>query len=200
MIERDNAIPRSLLNKVKTFVESDTFPWFYQSKTAYATDDSSLETLYNGSFSHIAIADGRKNSEIAHTLEDSLMYVLDSMGKTVSRLHRARIGLLPISPVTSINPPHVDVPFNHTVGLLYLNDSDGDTIIYNERYNPYMTHDVQSYYQQELNGQVTEMHRSTPKENKILIFDGMHYHSSSTPTLTKRRIAVNFVFEAEDLI
>lgn len=195
IFEKQNAVPLSLFDKVKDFIESDNFPWFYSCNTAYTSNESRFDDLYNGSFGHVAVMDGRKNSEIAHSLEDCLLTVLDSVNKKLDRLHRIRIGFIPIGAVPIVNIPHVDVPYNHTVGLLYLNDSDGDTIVYNEKFNPYGSYEISKYYEEHLNSQVTEYRRFTPEENKFIMFDGMHYHSSSTPIKTKRRIAVNFVFD-----
>lgn len=192
ILEKENAVPLSLFGKVKDFIGSDNFPWFYSNNTAYTLTNS--QNLYNGSFFHIAMMDGRKNSEVAHSLEDCLYLVLESMNVSLNRLHRIRIGFIPISPVCHVNMPHVDVPFNHNVGLLYLNDSDGDTIVYKEKFQP-SKKDVLQYFQQDLNGIVSELSRFTPRENKFIMFDGMHFHSSSTPIKTKRRIAVNFVFD-----
>ena len=198
IFEKRNAVPLSLFSKVKNFIEGDNFPWFYSCNTAYSTKESRFDELHNGSFGHVAIMEGVKNSEIAHSLEDCLLTILDSQNKKIDRLHRIRIGFIPISSKQIVNIPHVDVPYNHTVGLLYLNDSDGDTIVYNERFNPYGSYEISKYYEEQLNGQVTELSRFTPEENKFIMFDGTHYHSSSTPIKTKRRIAVNFVFDAFD--
>jgi hypothetical protein len=198
MLEKRNAVPRTLFEKAKKQIEGEEFPWFYTCNTAYSNKDPEFNNLYNGSFGHVAMTDGRKNSVVADTLEDCLLTILDSLDKKVEKIHRIRVGFIPVCPHTNVNPPHVDVAYHHSVGLLYLNDSDGDTVIYNERYNPYDTLDTISYFNTKLKKQVTELTRLTPEENKFIMFDGMHYHSSSAPVLTKRRIAVNFVFEAYD--
>jgi ectoine hydroxylase-related dioxygenase (phytanoyl-CoA dioxygenase family) len=62
----------------------------------------------------------------------------------------------------------------HTTALLYLNDTDGDTYFYKE------------------NGDID--FQVSPKANKVIIFDGDMVHSSSTPTQTQYRIALNFNF------
>lgn len=198
IIEKRNATPRLLLEKARKIIEGENFSWFYQNNTAYSNSMPQFDELHNGSFSHIAVMDERKNSISADCLEDILLTILDPMGKELNKLHRIRIALIPIGQSNFVNHPHVDVPYNHTVGLLYLNDSDGDTIIYNERFNPYGTLDVASYYEDTLNRQVTELKRITPEENKFVMFDGTHFHSSSTPAKTKKRLTVNFVFEAHD--
>lgn len=198
MIVKTNAVPSSILKKAKTMIESENFSWFYTCNTAYTNKEETFGNMYNSGFGHIAYLNNRKNSESADVLEDCLLFILDGMNKELEKIHRIRIGLIPVNGINSINPPHVDVPHNHSVGLLYLNDSDGDTIIYNEKFDPYDTYDVASYYTDYLKSNVTEMHRVTPEENKFVLFNGLHYHSSSTPVKTKRRIVVNYVFECYD--
>lgn len=200
-----NAVSPTLFAKVKSVIESEHFPWYYAATTAYTNKDTQYDELYNGSFAHVAFRDGNKNSECADLLEASLYTILDKMDIKLQKLHRIRIGYLPVSPVHTINPPHIDNIFKHNVGLLYLNDSDGDTYIYNERYDisepvaPYNDKSIGlAFYEKVLNKTVTVMEQSTPEANKFITFDGFHFHSSSTPTKTKRRLAVNYVYSTND--
>ena len=65
---------------------------------------------------------------------------------------------------------------NHIVALYYVMDSDGDTIIYNER------EESESY---------TVKQRVTPKQGRMVIFDGRLYHTAEQPNKSIRCI-VNY--------
>ena len=67
------------------------------------------------------------------------------------------------------NNVHVDIPQSHIAGVYYVTDSDGDTILYENRYGE----------------TVTELKRHqtvTPKAGRMVFFDGSRYHCSSQPT------------------
>ena len=72
---------------------------------------------------------------------------------------------------------HTDHPMPHWTAILYFSDTDGDTIIYNER------RDGVKYNQSSLESDVglTELVRITPKKINC-IFDGLHYHTGHSPT------------------
>ena len=74
--------------------------------------------------------------------------------------------------------PHIDLDEGeeHIVVLYYVIDSDGDTIIYNER--------TQSLT-------YTEKQRVTPKQGRVVIFEGGQYHTAQQPTKGTRCI-VNY--------
>jgi hypothetical protein len=69
---------------------------------------------------------------------------------------------------------HTDLDFNHLVCLYYVNDTDGDTIFYN-------------------NDLKTEIKRTSPKKGRVVIFNGTIPHSATTPTKLPRAI-INFNF------
>ena len=76
-----------------------------------------------------------------------------------------------------VDTPHIDIDdIKHLVALYYVCDSDGDTIIYNER--------VQSE-------NYTIKRRVTPKQGRIVIFDGTLYHTAEQP-LHSTRCVVNY--------
>jgi len=70
------------------------------------------------------------------------------------------------------NVPHVDTTSEHLVFLYYVNDSDGDTYIWDR-------------YGEEL------LTRVSPERGRILVFDGFHYHASSPPSKSEARIVIN---------
>jgi len=69
------------------------------------------------------------------------------------------------------NTPHKDFDLEHTVALYYVNDSDGDTILFNK--------------------DMTIKEKVSPKAGRLLFFDGSILHTGSHPVLSKYRMCVN---------
>ena len=84
-----------------------------------------------------------------------------------------------------INHAHVDSNEQHLVCLYYVNDSNGETVIYNQT-----PADIPNLpgIDSEL---MTVKQTVVPKKGRMVLFNGMLYHSSSTPTINKRCV-VNF--------
>ena len=72
--------------------------------------------------------------------------------------------------------PHIDIIDSHFVMLYYVCDSDGDTIIYNE---------------QKKSDNYTVQKRVTPKQGRVVLFDGNFYHTAEQPT-DNVRCVVNY--------
>lgn len=77
--------------------------------------------------------------------------------------------------------PHVDMEYPHLNLLYYVNDSDGDTFLYNEKYNKKYKKSNQNFSLQQ---------KVKFQKGNILIFDGKQYHSSSLSS-TNNRIILN---------
>ena len=80
-----------------------------------------------------------------------------------------------------IHPPHVDMTTPHMVLLYYVNDSDGDTVIFNQKYSAESS-------------SLTVNRRISPKAGAAILFDGLTYHSSSSPQYAEERIVLNINF------
>lgn len=78
-------------------------------------------------------------------------------------------------------PPHVDNRDEHYVFIYYVNDSDGDTNIYNEKY------DGTSRTQDDL----TLFKSITPKAGLGVMFSGKVFHTWQPPLNTKARCIIN---------
>ena len=81
--------------------------------------------------------------------------------------------------------PHIDLDQEHIVALYYVCDSDGDTIIYNERKDQGL--EAKSY---------TIKEKVTPKQGRMVIFDGTLYHTAEQPE-NNVRCVVNYDLEPD---
>ena len=90
----------------------------------------------------------------------------------------------PINTDGTVDTPHIDLDDNESfiVALYYVCDSDGDTIIYNER-------------KEQPEGQYTIKQKVTPKKGRIVIFDGCLYHTAEQPVLKNTRCIVNYCLQ-----
>jgi hypothetical protein len=84
-----------------------------------------------------------------------------------------------------VNHAHVDASEAHLVCLYYVNDSDGDTVIYDQTVAeipnlPGLPQDT-----------FTVNQTISPRRGRVVLFDGLRYHSSTTP-IGNRRCVVNF--------
>lgn len=190
----ENAIPKQYQDKIAAALHAAEFPW-------YPVHEHSLDgTEYYFGFSHLALNDGPdlpvgSTASFAYNLVSPILYSMaEVLGKRVTKILRIRIGLLlPSKPVKTVdhsavsfvnagNDAHIDFAIPHYTGLYYVTDSDGDTVVYNEKTKS------SSY---------TELTRSPPKKGSICIFDGEHFHAASRPTNSYSRIVITFNFTAE---
>ena len=84
---------------------------------------------------------------------------------------------------TGVDTPHLDRFEPHLVYLYYVCDSDGDTIIYD--YKTEKEGDVPFFED------VKELKRITPKQGRVVVFDGMYWHTAEQPKKDVRCI-LNF--------
>jgi hypothetical protein len=81
---------------------------------------------------------------------------------------------------------HIDLMTPHTVCLYYVNDSDGDTFIFDKT-----SLDIQGRRDIFERTKFNVLKRVTPKKGRVVLFNGNRYHSSSGPTKDVRCI-INF--------
>lgn len=74
--------------------------------------------------------------------------------------------------------PHVDNIKPHLALIYYVNDSDGDTIIYHQKYKENFR-------------RLTVKKKIQPKAGKFVLFDGLHFHSATAPSKASHRCVVN---------
>ena len=98
------------------------------------------------------------------------------------------------------NNPHVDMHENHYTALYYINDSDGDTYLFDQYDAIIPGQPLEARQQKILTQKYTVNQKVTPKKNRLLIFDGHQLHASSHPKQNPYRIVLNINFVTEDPI
>jgi len=117
-------------------------------------------------------------------------------GKKIKSISRMKSNLLMYQKGIKEQYPHVDGfdvtgnglhdCFGKKTLLYYVNDSDGDTTLYNE------------YYTGEYINELTVQQKVSPKMGRAVLFDSNQLHAGSGPENSDYRIVINTVFEFEE--
>ena len=162
-------------------VYNGDFPWFLafdSGKTVHnehniIRSETVIEYLQ---FVHILMFanTGEANSGYYKLFEEKIPKMLKKLNLKNIEILRAKLNLQ--TQITDNKPhfhntPHIDSYYGHNVFMLYLNDSDGDTVFFDKDKNI--------------------IKRVSPKKNRAVVFDGMNYHSGSHPYKSDKRIVMN---------
>lgn len=204
----DNAVNVNLFSEIKKIVYDENFKWdywplgkiytdydpkyhwFYDTKTNTYT----VENINKDSYSHMGLYNNNVLSQVGLMCKESLQIISKKLNFEIKNIFRIRLGMILGKKNNIINIPHVDDVIPHKVGLLYLTENNGETIIYNEKYNGDCS--IPERYKQikKCNG-FTIKHSVKSIENRFFSFDGSNFHSSMCPTDLEKRITINYNFE-----
>ena len=158
------------------------FPWHYVDDVTAGLDD---ENQGRPGLSHVYVEyndDG--SSDLVSNFHDLFIPMLELACGTLeiptAKILQGRSFMqFPLNLKSDeVDTPHIDLDegHRHIVVLYYVKDSDGDTIIYNERT------ESDSY---------TVKQKVTPKQGRVVIFDGGQYHTAEQAVNSVRCI-VNY--------
>ena len=163
---------------------NNNFRWFH---TEDVTDAGELTSQHRPALGHqyVSLDDDNDVSEITsvyhHLFTPLLSKACQYLKMPQTEVIQGRSFLqFPLRNIDTsvVDTPHIDIDEGdeHIVVLYYVIDSDGDTIIYNERT------ESPSY---------TEKQGVSPKQGRVVIFEGGQYHTAEQPTKGTRCI-VNY--------
>ena len=186
----ENVVPSGYADAIEYDLMKSKFPWYY------IDDVTNVNYGNNSGFVHVAYDYGTQPSEW-HPFIKPIVYSLEAAhGHAITQLFRIRVGFLLQSAEAKYNTPHVDFLWPHYTACYYVNDSDGDTVLFDKMLSdvgPNITDELVHEYTKQTEFNVVA--RCTPKKNSVCIFDGLRFHASSKPVEHDRRlvITINYV-------
>ena len=161
------------VKEIHKLLTSKSFPWYHIDKTIvnddYQIGPNNEEYEF---FQHCFVRDCAKNSDYMLVALKLLDRFTDLTGIKFQEVSRVQANYVSQKKVGLHSPAHNDQSYPHYVLLVYINDSDGDTVMYDNDFN--------------------EIHRITPKQGKIIMFDGSIMHGACPPVDSKYRIVFNY--------
>ena len=121
----DDAITKKDQKFIKEFLlDNKLFPWFFMKDVT-----SKNKKQNRPAFSHYFVMDKKQNSNAIDNLKPIFKkYIKKEI------IHFKSILQLPLNTKkVSYDTPHIDIDKPHTVYLYYVNDSDGETILFKNK-------------------------------------------------------------------
>jgi len=175
----DNFLTKTYFNTLQRLLEGDMFDWYYQESIS-SDDDNSQQSFGFSSW----IIDPAGNSRGFADLFTGFLAQAQDVYEDSSGILRCRADMVLSNGQPYTHTAHVDINETpHYSCVFYVNESDGNTIIYNEKSQS----NIVSFAEQDL----TILQVVEPKPNRLVIFDGQYIHTGCSPVSTKRRIIVN---------
>jgi|TARA_B110000503_G_scaffold65815_3_gene103349 hypothetical protein len=199
----ENLIPETFQDSVIDRVQGDQhFPWFLLHRIGHP-DHYGKGTTPNYvdpnitddvGFFHMAF-DGNVVSPYYDFFRSILEFFTEKTNIKVANMLRVRLRYTHKGYNHSAEKyasPHVDFYTGSPYYTLvyYVNDSDGDTIIFDKIFNP-----SEEAYNPIMSDPLPELVRVNPKKGCGLFFNGHRFHAGNFPINYSSRIVINFDFE-----
>jgi len=176
----DDVIDSNMANHIEKQMFSLKFPWHFTPDTSYGSANTYQQ---RPGFLHWFIKDGQKSQYLSMIEPLITNGALELQKKEVDVIQIRAFLQLPLNPEFTgqdIDTPHIDLYEPHWVLLYYVVDNDADTVIYSNKMKN--SNDVPLF------DDLKESFRVKPKKGRMVIFDGMHWHTSLQPKTANRCI------------
>jgi hypothetical protein len=198
IIVDDDVIPHELQEEIKRMHLADNFPWylsFEQTQTAnklYGNYFSLITPNISeySQFVHVFQLENEINS--SPIIMNPVLTIFDmckekyGFNDNISRIKSNFCTRVHVDNPDAHQIPHTDSIKDHWVMLYYAVDSDGDTFIFNEK-----LHEDEPIWNVK---NLSIKQRISPKQGRVVIFDGSHLHAGMHPRNHYNRVVINFVF------
>jgi hypothetical protein len=177
----DDIIDKSLQEKIKSTLIND-LPWYFINDVT--SNDS--ESQGRPGFFHLFSENYKSNSDFNWISNEIVSKVILKFQLKITQIIQSRTFFqLPLSlqylKNDTVDNAHVDLSSPHLVVLYYVMDSDGDTIIYDKKWEKGKEH-----LNSEKTAKLLIKKRVTPKQGRLVVFDGRYWHTAEQPKYNKR--------------
>lgn len=184
----DDIISKDYQNHILNLVNEQDFPLYFRPNIV--THNYSDEVSNVHGFTHQLFENTKPTSNYFSPIYPMVLTITEKTGVKFNRLDRMRFNFVLGNPESKLDyhMPHIDNYFPHYVAIYYVNDCDGDTVIFNERL------EIES---EEADDQILKRNqwsikqRVSPKKGRLVLFDGRYYHASSYTKTQPYRCVIN---------
>ena len=176
----DDIIPKKYQDCIQDTFFGSNFSWFFEPDITFVN-----KQIDNYGFHHTFQRNtGEVNSEFLKFVMPLVFTGVDKLKVDYTEVIQARAFLQTLREDKKLhNKPHVDLHYPHLVFLYYVNQTDGDTFIFEETSKD--TFNIKKDHQFKIKKRVS------PKKGRGVFFNGESYHASSNPTGNPRCV-INF--------
>jgi len=160
-------------------VLSPNMSWYYNKNISVGIEKN--VDLDKFGFTHTVFGSESSSSSLHLLLLPFLWKIKDLIG--AKEVIRCRLDMTVYNPNNYLHERHIDINTPHYVAIYYVNDSDGETIIYNQKQQ-----------KNKNNFDLSIRKKIEPKANRILIFNGEYFHTGHSPSKNSTRILINSNF------
>ena len=189
----DNFVSPEYFKQLQEYVTSSNQPWYYQSNI----DSTSLPDQGFGKHGFACIIVRYPNTFTDSYVSGMLSTLVMNTKKIVGcdNILRSRLDLTLHKYGDPAASPHVDTSKPHIASIFYFNNSDGNTVIYNEKYDGEDCDDpAQLIQQNDITHKLTIKKEIEPRQNRLVVFDGLLIHRGHYPCKHDTRILLNSNF------
>lgn len=181
-IQDDDFLSDAEYEEIDNLFVDPSRAWRYAKGTVPKKHYKYTTYISEGSFSDIVFFTHHceKNTEEYNLVTKIINKFAEKHKINYGDITRLRFNITPISETNVITYPHVDTEEPHYIFLYYVNDADGDTVIYDQVYDDNIKHSA-----------TNEIMRISPKKGRAFIADGRHFHSISAPIKGNLRTVIN---------
>ena len=181
----DQAVPKSIQDMLESIALGDKVNWLRQERATYPEGSPLVFPL---------TPDAVDAQQFTHTIYEgdqpvsklfaAVLPVITAIPYTIKQLIRIKMNLCLYAKTDNPDAhgmPHVDfteIKEPLLSAIYYVNDSTGDTLIFNQRFGQ--------------SAPLTVKTRVTPKKGRLVVFDGWLFHAGNTPKTNTPRININF--------
>jgi hypothetical protein len=183
----DNIVNVEIQNEIEKYVYNKNLHWnIYKNITSVG-----IHTNY--SFPAQVLKEVNIDENILKFIDDIIDYALNKINKKLAKKYRIKINkTLPhhIDENEEYRLLHIDQAEPHITIIYYINDSDGDTLIFNDKNNQHLKN-IKEFVNNDnfLDTKNFELTKSiSPKKGRVVVFDGNLWHYGKYPTKGERNV------------
>ena len=190
----DNFLPDTEFKQLQQLLLSPEFPWFSTEHVSLDPIDNNIknkEAVETDGYAHLLYdRDEKLEAYTNSAMVNFNLHIERHLGITAQDIIRSRASVKHPKlgyTVENYNLPHVDYFTPHLSLIYYINDSDGATRVFNEKFTPVPSgNNLGISYDS-----FTVKTCVEPKANRLLVINGLQYHTASNPINSTRRVIIN---------